>query len=66
MSQSINQTFGVKGNMSFQISWFSRLPMDTQYRSGRDSFDDRICDDLSQEVLKYLSFEDKIRLQCVS
>ena len=30
------------------------------------SFDDRICDDLSEDVLKYLSFTDKIRLQCVS
>ena len=32
----------------------------------RDSFDDRFCDDLCEDILQYLSFEDKLRLQCVS
>ena len=32
----------------------------------RDSFDDRFCDDLCEEILQYLSLEDKLRLQCVS
>ena len=31
----------------------------------RDSFRDRICDDLCQFILSFLSFEDKVRLQCV-
>ena len=32
----------------------------------RQSFSDRICDDLCEEILQYLSLEDKLRLQCVS
>ena len=32
----------------------------------RDSFGDRICDDLCEFLLQFLSLEDKIRLQCVS
>jgi hypothetical protein len=32
----------------------------------RDSFSDRICDDLCQVLLSYLSFDDKIRFECVS
>ena len=32
----------------------------------RDSFDDRFCDDLCEEILQYLSLEDKLRLNCVS
>ena len=32
----------------------------------RDSFDDRFCDDLCEEILQYLSLEDKLRLECVS
>ena len=32
---------------------------------GRHSFNGRICDDLCEEILKYLSFADKIQLQCV-
>jgi hypothetical protein len=32
----------------------------------RDSFSDRICDDLCQVLLSFLSFEDKIRFECVS
>ena len=31
-----------------------------------DSFDDRICDDLSEVLLQFLPLEDKIRLECVS
>ena len=32
----------------------------------RDSFDDRFCDDLSEVLLQFLSFEDKLRFECVS
>ena len=32
----------------------------------RKSFSERICDDLCEEILQYLSLEDKLRLQCVS
>ena len=32
----------------------------------RDSFDDRVCDDLSEVILQYLSFKDKLRLESVS
>ena len=32
----------------------------------RDSFGDRICIDLSEVILQYLNFEDKLRLECVS
>ena len=31
-----------------------------------DSFDDRICNDLSEVILQYLPLKDKIRLECVS
>ena len=37
-----------------------------EFNYRRDSFDVRFCDDLSIEVLQYLSLEDKLRLQCVS
>ena len=30
------------------------------------SFDDRICDDLSEVLLKFLQLKDKLRLECVS
>ena len=33
---------------------------------GRDSFEDRFCDDLCEDILQYLSLEDKLKLQCVS
>ena len=32
----------------------------------RDSFDDRFCDDLCEDILQYLSLEDKLRFECVS
>jgi hypothetical protein len=32
----------------------------------RDSFSGRICDDLCEVLLSYLSFEDKIHFECVS
>ena len=32
----------------------------------RDSFCDRFCDDLYEDILQYLSLEDKLRLECVS
>ena len=31
----------------------------------RDSFSGRFCDELSEVLLSYLSFEDKIRFECV-
>jgi hypothetical protein len=36
------------------------------YLTKRDSFSDGICDDLCEVLLKYLSFEDKIKFECVS
>lgn len=35
-------------------------------RLKRDLFSDRICDDLCEVLLSFLSFEDKIRFECVS
>ena len=32
----------------------------------KDSFDARVCDDLSEELLQYLPIEDKLRLESVS
>jgi hypothetical protein len=32
----------------------------------RDSFSDRICDDLCEVLLKFLFFDDKLRFECVS
>ena len=32
----------------------------------RDSFEDRFCDDLCEEILQYLSLEDKLKLEGVS
>ena len=32
----------------------------------RQSFSERICDDLCPHILQYLSLEDKLRLECVS
>src|ERR1700712_5198955 len=32
----------------------------------RQSFDERICDDLSEVILQYLPLEDRFRLECVS
>ena len=32
----------------------------------RDSFSDRVCDDLSEILLQYLLLKDKFRLECVS
>ena len=37
---------------------------ENNYRS--DSFEDRFCDDLCEDILQYLSLEDKFRLECVS
>ena len=32
----------------------------------RQSFDERICDDLSEVILQYLSIEDKLKFESVS
>ena len=37
-----------------------------EYNYRRDSFVDRFCDDLCENILQYLSLEDKLRLECVS
>jgi hypothetical protein len=37
-----------------------------EFDSNRESFSGRICDDLCEVLLSYLSFEDKIRFECVS
>ena len=52
-----------------EILWlsrdFQRLEIkDDIYR--KDSFEDRICDDLSQFILQFLSLKDLLRLECVS
>ena len=46
------------------MSLFEVKSIEVIYR--RDSFSDRVCDDLSEVILKYLSLEDKLRLECVS
>ena len=38
--------------------------IEVNYR--RDSFSDRVCDDLSEVILQFLSLEDKLKLECVS
>jgi hypothetical protein len=35
-------------------------------KNRKESFDYRICDDLCEVLIKYLSFEDKIRFECLS
>src|SRR5690348_5898056 len=45
------------------------LNISSEYNSShnrRDSYEERICDDLSEVILQYLSLEDKLRLECVS
>jgi hypothetical protein len=37
-----------------------------EFDSNPESFSARICDDLYEVLLSYLSFEDKIRFECVS
>jgi hypothetical protein len=37
-----------------------------EFDSNGESFSGRICDDLCEVLLSYLSFEDKIRFECVS
>ena len=32
----------------------------------RDSFDDRFCDDLCEDIIQYLPLKDKFKLECVS
>src|SRR5437868_1725477 len=43
-----------------------KVGSNTYEEYGRDSFSDRVCDDLSEVILQYLSLEDKLRLECVS
>jgi len=44
----------------------SNNSIELSLNSNRDSFSHRICDDLCEVLLSYLSFEDKIRFECVS
>src|SRR5260370_1228779 len=44
----------------------SDLKSETKLIESRQTFSDRICDDLCEVLLSYLSFEDKIRFECVS
>src|SRR5437868_13536406 len=43
-----------------------RIGLRSDSQKKRQSFDDRVCDDLSEELLQYLTIEDKLRLECVS
>ena len=47
---------------------FKKIKKSNEIRreSSRDSYKDRICDDLSEVILQYLSIEDKFRFECVS
>ena len=47
-----------------QSSEESLKSIEDNYR--RDSFDDRVCDDLCEVILKYLSLKDKLKLEFVS
>jgi hypothetical protein len=42
------------------------MSLNNELNAKRDSFDDRICDDMCEVLLSGLSLEDKIRLECVS
>ena len=50
-------------NMSFSKTLFESEDSVSQKRQ---SFSHRICDDLSEVILQYLPFEDKLRLEGVS
>src|SRR5437868_14547166 len=43
-----------------------RIGLRSDSQKKRQSFDDRVWDDLSEELLQYLTIEDKLRLECVS
>ena len=49
--------------MNYKKQEFSENESNYEYR--RDSFSDRVCDDLCEHLLSFLSFEDKIRFECV-
>ena len=36
------------------------------YNLKRDSFEDRVCDDLCEALLQFLPIEDKFKFECVS
>ena len=38
--------------------------IERKYR--RDSFEDRVCDDLCEVILQFLPLKDKLKLECVS
>ena len=57
MSESDSQSLDMSSNTNL-------FPKSVSKNS--HSFDDRICDDLSEVLLQFLSLEDKLRLECVS
>ena len=48
------------------INCLGILQLENYVEYSRDSFSHRICDDLCEVILQYLSLEDKIRFECVS
>ena len=58
-SDSENRSFSIRQN---NHSLNERK--EDNYR--RDSFEDRFCDDLCEDILQYMSLKDKLRLECVS
>ena len=49
--------------MNFIKQYFFGCDLGSQKRQ---SFDERVCDDLSEVILQFLPIEDKLRLRCVS
>src|ERR1700712_496496 len=51
----------------FLLKLFSTKKLCLKYvEEKRQSFSERVCDDLSEVILQYLSLEDKLKLQFVS
>ena len=48
------------------LNFFFQEELSINMKCRRDTFSDRVCDDLSEFILQYLSFEDKFRLEGVS
>jgi hypothetical protein len=51
-------------NKKLKMSQINDNNSDYEYR--RDSFSDKVCDDLCEILLSFLSFDDKIRFECIS
>ena len=59
---SLSKKFCLKSDSQNSHSLNARK--EDNYR--RDSFEDRFCDDLCEDILQYLSLEGKFKLECVS